>query len=114
MDSLFLQDIRVWTRIGVPADERTREQCLLVSIELFHPTQAVSKNDNVTAGINYDDVVEEIQTLAKTERRTIERFAEDIAHAILKKYKPEGGMKVRVAKKPDLPLESASVTIFRP
>lgn len=114
MDSLFLKDIRVWTRIGVPDAERRKEQLLRVSIELWHATKKAAENDDVTASINYRNVVEEVQKLAGTERKTIERFAEDCASIILKKFKPSGGVKVTVTKKPDLPLTSASVTIVRP
>ncbi len=114
MDSIFLSKIEVWTHIGVPDEERTKAQRLLVTIKLFHPVQAVAKRDDLTDGINYADVIEAIQVLAKIERKTIERFAEDIASSILQKFSPEGGVKITVEKNPLLPLSSASVTITRP
>ena len=114
MDSTLLRNISVWTRIGVPDAERQVEQQLTISIELFHPTENIAKNDDVSRGIDYASVVKCVRELAKTERKTIERFAEDIADMVLSKFKPEGGAKVTVVKKPVLPIESVSVTIQRP
>lgn len=114
MDSILLKNIRVRTHIGVPDDERTSSQDVLVTIELLHPLQRIGTSDDIQNGIDYAKVTEEVMTLAKTERKTIERFAEDVAKVILEKFKPEGGVKVTVTKKPMLPLESASVTIVRP
>lgn len=113
MDSILLRNISVWTRIGVPKEERENTQQIFVTIELFQPLHKIAQSDSVTDGIDYAHVAEEVIILAKTERKTIERFAEDIAGSILKKFKPAGGVRVTVTKKPDLPLESASVTIQR-
>lgn len=114
MDSILLRNIEVSTRIGVPHAERRNNQTILVTVELLHAIKAVADADDVGVGIDYAGVTDEVLRLAKTERKTIERFAEDIAEAILKHWKPEGGVRVTVTKKPDLPLESASVTIQRP
>lgn len=114
MDSILLTGIRVQTRIGVPEAERKNVQQILVTIELRHPIASVANADAIGTGIDYAQVTEEVQKLAKTERKTIERFAEDIATTVLTRFRPEGGVTVTVTKKPDLPLESASVTIQRP
>ena len=114
MDSILLQNISVWTVIGMPDQERTKEQQIFVTVELLGSLRSIAKSDNVSDGIDYAKVTEEVQEIAKTERKTIERFAEDIASALLKKYKPVGGVRITVTKKPELPLESASVTIVRP
>ena len=114
MDSILLHNISVWTHIGVPEAERSVPQELHVSIELLHSTKKVARDDDVTQGIDYAQVVECVIEHAKTKRKTIERFAEDIADAILKTCKPEGGMKITVSKKPALPIENVSITIQRP
>lgn len=85
-----------------------------MTVEMFLPLKQVAMSDDVSHGLDYADVTDEVQILANTERKTIERFAEDIAATILKNFKPKGGVKVTVTKKPMLPLESASVTIVRP
>lgn len=113
MDSIFLKDIDVWTRIGVPEAERQKQQRLLISIELFLDLKTTGESDDVHTSINYKDLTEAVVTLGDTERKTIERFAEDAAALILKQFRPQS-VRVTVLKKPDLPLESASVTIVRP
>ncbi len=114
MDHIHLQNISVPTHIGVPEVERKTEQTILVSVKLFHSLKTIGQSDDITKGIDYASVTADIVELGKTERKTVERFAEDIAAVLLKNYKPEGGVEVTVAKNPDLPLQSASVTILRP
>ncbi len=113
MDSLFLRNIRILTCIGVPAEERKTAQELLVSLEFLNPIDVIARSDDPTDGIDYADVTNLVQTIAKTERKTIERFAEDVATAMLREFKPKGGIRVTVEKHPPLPLESASVRIER-
>lgn len=114
MDSILLKNIAVRTHIGVPDGERKTAQEVLITIELFHPLQPTATSDALTEGIDYAEITAAIISLADTERKTIERFAEDVASGILQIFKPQGGVRVTVTKKPLLPLESASVTILRP
>ncbi len=114
MDYIRLIGIELWTPIGVPKEERAKAQRVLVDLTLVHPTKSVGKSDDIATGINYQDVTHAIIALAARERKTIERLAEDIAIAVLERYKPQGGVEVTVHKKPDLPLEEVSVTIHRP
>ncbi|MDD5055937.1 MAG: dihydroneopterin aldolase, partial [Candidatus Peribacteraceae bacterium] len=88
MDSLLLRNIRVNTRIGVPDEERKALQDLLVSIEFLHPIVAAAKTDNPAFGIDYAVVVQLIEKAAMTERKTLERFAEDVTDALLRQFKP--------------------------
>jgi dihydroneopterin aldolase len=114
MDSTFLRGIELWTRLGVPEEERAKPQQVLVNIELHASLQTVARTDDVKEGIDYQKVVEAVTKLAKTERKTIERLAENIAEEVLKTFKPTGGITVTITKKPDLPLEHVSITIQRP
>jgi dihydroneopterin aldolase len=114
MDSIYLKGIELLTRIGVPDAERAAPQKLLVDVELFLSVKDAGESDDVTRSIDYKDVTDAVIALGMTERKTVERLAEDIAKMILKDFKPKGGVKVSVWKKPDLPLESACVTIIRP
>ena len=113
MDSICLKDIEVWTHIGVPDAERTGSQLLLVSVELFGSLKGVSISDDISQGIDYTTVTSAVIALGTTERKTVERFAEDAAALILKTFKPES-VKITVCKKPDLPLAAACITITRP
>lgn len=113
MDSIFLKDIEVWTRIGVPEAERAKAQRVLVRIELFGSLQKVGTTDDIAHGTDYAAVTDAVTKIGATERKTVERFAEDIAAVILTNFKPDS-VKVIVCKKPDLPLDAACVTIIRP
>ncbi len=114
MDSILLEHIEVPTRIGIDEAERASEQTLLVTVELLHPMKDAAQSDDLTKGIDYARVTMEVVKLGITERRTVERFAEDAAAMLLREFKPAGGVKVTVRKTPSLPLQSASVTIVRP
>ena len=111
-DSLVIEDLEIWTRIGLKEQERTSEQRLLVTItlELEH---AGRHADNLDQSIDYAAVAFDVRALAAKERLTIEFFAEETAETILKKYHPHS---IRVTvKKFALPgCSGASLTIERP
>ncbi len=115
MDYIALKGIKLSTRIGVPETERAVPQVLKVDIELFSPVGKIAESDSVSQGIDYAAVTAAVESLATTERKTIERLAEDIATLLLEKFRPEGGVKISVWKKPaDLNIDSACITITRP
>lgn len=115
MDSIFVYRINCPTRIGVGDEERSSEQTVWVSVELFVDTTDTADTDDVTKSIDYAKVTETVTSLAQTERKTLERFAEDIARTLLSTYHPTR-VKVSIEKKPaDLPnIEHVLVTIERP
>lgn len=113
MDSLYISSIELRTRIGVPEKERTQEQALHVSVELFLNTKESARDDDFTKSIDYERVTNDIYALGKTERKTIERLAEDIADMILTKYKPES-VKVSVWKDVIPNTKGVCITIMRP
>jgi len=112
-DILRIHELSVWTRIGIPETERVEEQQLQVTVELFTDTALTAKRDDLIGAIDYNEVAKCIHRIAATERRTLERFAEDTAQTILKEFKPN---KVTVtAQKFVLPeTKGVSVTITRP
>ena len=87
-DQLTISTIEAWTHIGVPDLERAQKQRLLVSITFTLDTQQAGKNDDVNASINYDRIVQDIEEICRTERKTIECFAEDTANTMLQTYNP--------------------------
>jgi len=97
MDCLCIDSLEVWTHIGVPDDERKKEQRLLISVELCTDLRPTGVSDDVKQSINYWDVSQRIKELAKIERKTIERFAEDVATMILSEFK-QHSVKVSVTK----------------
>lgn len=108
MDTLKIKDLELWTHIGVPEKERTKEQRLLIDLTL-----QIKVTDKDAVSIDYEQVVEDIRALGKTERKTVEKLAMDIAESVLKKYSPES-VTVTVTKFPLPFTKHVSLTITRP
>ena len=85
-DLLTISDLELWTCIGVTAEERETEQRLLLTIEMTVDSRRAAKTDDVKKTVNYCDVAKDIRSLARTERKTIERLAEDIAQMVQRKH----------------------------
>ncbi len=113
MDRLSIAGLELWTCIGVPVSERAREQRILVDIECTLDSRASAEADEVQRSIDYFDLTQAVRALAQTERRTIERFAQDIADLALSQFKPES-VTVTVKKFPFADADHVSLTITRP
>lgn len=101
-DTLTLSGIECWTHIGVTETERKTAQLLLVTLEIpvdESAVAAVARADDPSAGLDYDRVRELVLQEAQTERKTIERFAEDLAAALLAELRLPSTA-VTVEKKP--------------
>ena len=113
MDTIAIQDLRVSTKIGVPDSEREHEQELKVSVWFTTDTRAAAKSDNIEDTIDYAEVGLRIQQLGNTERKTVERFAEDIANMILNTFSTaEVSVSIDKFALPDA--NKVTVTINRP
>lgn len=113
MDTLSLHAIELWTRIGVPAEERAHPQRLLASVTMHMDLGRVCVSDDIESSVNYADIAQEIQALAKTERLTIERLAQDIATSVLAHTKIQS-VTVTIEKFPIPGVASVRCTITRP
>lgn len=113
MDSIYIDKLEVSTHIGITEQERSAPQKLHVSAELFLDTKSAAASDDIADTVDYAAVCDSIKLLAETERKTIERFAEDIATDILTKYAP-ASVKVSVWKYILKDTDGVCVTIVRP
>jgi len=113
MDMITIANLELRTRIGVPEEERKTAQRVRVTVEFATDARAVAAADDAAKGIDYARVAEDIRTLAKTERRTLERLAEDIAGMIVKKHAADR-VTVTVTKFPPIGSGFVSLTIQRP
>ena len=113
MDEISIQSLSVETCIGVTEQERASKQTLKVSLKISCDTSKVAASDAIEDTIDYEQVANAITNLAATERKTIEKFAEDIATEVLENF---GAASVDVTvEKFILPnTEAVSVTIHRP
>lgn len=112
-DLLTFTDFELRTHIGVPDAERADPQSVFVSLEMATDAAAIARTDDVNDSTNYANIYRDIQDVAKTERKTIERLAEDIASLLLHKYTSHAT--VTVSKKPYMldDLAKASIRITR-
>lgn len=112
-DTLTIRDIELHTRIGVPDAERASPQRVLLTVSFPVDAHAVAAADDVTMGIDYSVVREAIIGLAKTERKTMERLAEDCAATLLRSFSLPS-VTITVQKFPFPDSAAVELTITRP
>mgnify|MGYP002261492495 CR=1 FL=1 len=61
MDKIFLQEVKVETRLGVPEWERMVEQTIILDIEIGYDLSKACQSDNVADTIDYGLVVNRIR-----------------------------------------------------
>jgi dihydroneopterin aldolase len=83
MNTIFVQGLRVETRIGVYAWERHLAQPLLIDLELAIPSSKAFASDDFADALDYAAVVKRVQGFAADHRhKLLERFAEALADAL--------------------------------
>lgn len=103
MDIIFLSEIKVETRLGVPEWERMTSQAVILDIEIAMPHTQACQSDVIEDTIDYGKVVARIrQTLAETTFKLVETLAEHVCQLILSEFGAPW-VKVKVAKPGVLP-----------
>lgn len=112
-DTLTITSFELWTRIGVPYEERSREQRILLSVQVELANGGAGTSDELKDTMDYEEITQEIRRLAKGERKTLEKLAEDIASAVLQH--PHVARVTVTLRKFILPgTKEVSLTIVRP
>jgi dihydroneopterin aldolase len=125
-DLIRVTELEIWSRVGVPDEEREEPQRLLVDLELrVKDIGPASLTDNVKLTVDYAVVAERVKTLALSRpRRLVETLAEDIAADLLKMF-PITSLQLEIKKfvLPDArhvaiiierPKGGRSAAVFRP
>lgn len=112
-DVITLRGLELRTRIGMSAEERTEPQRVLMDVEMTVDIRAAAASDDVGQSVDYAAVAVDLKALEQTERKTIERLADDAADLILKRHKPSS-VTVTVMKFPPIGTERVEVRITRP
>jgi 7,8-dihydroneopterin aldolase/epimerase/oxygenase len=98
MDTIFISELKVKTKLGVPEWERMVAQTIILDIEIGYDLSAAGKSDAIADTIDYGAVVARIrETLIEHSFQLVEALAEHICQLILKEFKAES-VKVKVAK----------------
>ena len=114
MDTIFISELKVKTKLGVPAWERMLPQTIMLDIEIGYDLTKACNSDAIADTIDYGAVVNRIrETLTENSFQLVEALAEHICQFILKEFKAES-VKVKVAKPAILPgLKALGVVIER-
>lgn len=102
-DLIEVRGLKLRGHIGVTAEERREEQALVVSIAARLDTRAASATDDISATLDYEEVVREISKIVSSEEyQLVETLADRIARTILERIFVED-VWVRIVK-PGAPL----------
>ena len=89
MSKIFVVDLEVFYRVGVPDAERAQAQRLLLTVELESDFAAAAKSDGIADTIDYFAVTQRLLKFGEgREWKLIEKLAVDIADVVLKEFKP--------------------------
>jgi dihydroneopterin aldolase len=103
MDIIFLQEVKVETRLGVPEWERLLPQTIVLDIELAMPHSRSCQTDAIADTIDYGQIVAIVrQMLAENSFKLVEALAEHVCQLILTEFAAPW-VRVRVGKPGILP-----------
>jgi FolB domain-containing protein len=86
-DEIHIEQLEVFTRIGVPEEERAKPQKLTVSISFWPCRQTSDLADHIERTVNYSTVAEETANFLRDQSVSlIETLAERLASHLLKSF----------------------------
>ena len=86
-DEIHIEQLEVFTRIGVPEEERAKPQKLTVSISFWPYPQTSDLADHIERTVNYSTVAEETKNFLRDQSVSlIETLAEGLASHLLKNF----------------------------
>lgn len=114
MDTIFISELKVQTKLGVPAWERIIAQTIILDIEMGYDLSKACKSDAIGDTIDYGAVVSRIrEALSEHSFQLVEALAEHICQLIFKEFGALN-VKIKVSKPAILPgLKALGVVIER-
>lgn len=86
-DQIFVRNLTVYARVGVPDEERQAPQRLTVSLTMEPKLDFWAMNDDIQNTIDYAGVCEAVKRIAAARpRKLIETLAEEIASGLLAEF----------------------------
>jgi dihydroneopterin aldolase len=87
LDKIHIEQLEVYTRVGVPQEERAKPQRLTVNISLWPYQQASDLADHIGRTVNYSAVADETKNFLRDQSvKLIETLAERLANHLLKSF----------------------------
>jgi dihydroneopterin aldolase len=106
MNTIFIHQLRVETRIGVYTWEQHKSQPLVIDLELELPSAKAFASDDFGDALDYAAIVKRVQSFAADHPyRLLERFAEALAELLLSEF---GAPWVRVSVAKLAPLDGVA------
>ena len=103
MNRIFINDLRLETRIGVYDWERQLPQTIRIDLEITLPSEKPFTSGKLEDALDYAAIVARIKAFANDNPHPLlERFAEAVAQIVLSEFGARG-IKLRVAKLAVLP-----------
>ncbi len=113
LDEIHIEQLEVFTRIGVPEEERANPQRLTVSISFWPHQNAPDLDDNIRQAVNYSAVAGEAKNFVGDQSlNLIETLADRLAIHLLKTF-PIQKATVEVRKFPLSDAKYVSATVTR-
>jgi dihydroneopterin aldolase len=114
MDTIFLSEVKVQTKLGVPEWERMTPQTIVLDIEMQVDLSRACQSDAIEDTIDYGLVVQRIrETLAEHSFQLVEKLAEHVCQLILQEFNAQA-VRIKVSKPAILPgLKALGVEITR-
>ena len=110
MSTITIVDLEVYYRVGVPDEERSRPQCLLLTIEMECDFTAAARTDSIADTVDYYAVSRRLLEFGEGRSwKLIEKLASDLADLILGEFQPHA-VTVELKK---FPLREAKVVSVR-
>lgn len=86
-DKVHIEQLEVFTRVGVPEEERANPQRLTVSISFWPYQQTSDLADHIERTVNYSTVAEQTKNFLRDQSvKLIETLAEGLASHLLKNF----------------------------
>jgi FolB domain-containing protein len=86
-DKIHIEQLEVFTRIGVPEEERANPQKLTVSISFWPYQQPGDVADHIGRAVNYSAVAEETKNFVRDQSVSlVETLADRLASHLLKSF----------------------------
>ena len=112
-DEIHIEQLDVFTRVGVPEEERANPQRLTVSISFWPNQQTSDLADHIERTVNYSTVAEETKNFLRDQAVSlIETLAERLASHLLKSF-PIQKVTIELRKFVLEDAEYVSVTVTR-
>lgn len=90
MDKIVICELALMCHVGVPDEERSKPQRLMVTIEMERDLRAAAERDDISRTIDYDAVAQRVRKLgSEGSWKLIERLAGEIATVVLQEFGPD-------------------------